>query len=107
MKPPSSLIYNFIIYILSVVHLVKLGGDCCFQQSRMIFLAIKEVKALTSQALPLMEHDCGTKPKMAQTVGRDYSLEDLCVTIKNISPECRNFRGRRKHVDIICWLAGH
>lgn len=53
-------------HIVSLIHLVKLGGDCCFQQSTMILLAIKDVKAIASQALPLMGRDSSITPKMAR-----------------------------------------
>lgn len=59
------IIFNFRKYIVSLIHLVKQVGDC-FQQSRMIFLAIKYVNNFSSLGFN------GTL-----SVGRDYSLKDL------------------------------
>ena len=51
--------------MVSLIHLLNVGGVCSFHKSSIRCLASRKVKAMTTWALPLRERVSSVKPKMA------------------------------------------
>ena len=51
--------------MVSLIHLLNVGGFCSFHKSNIRRLASREVKAMTTWALPLRGRVSTVKPKMA------------------------------------------